>query len=151
MRVVVQRVKEASVKSDGVMTGQIGAGLLVFVGVEAADGPDDIDWMARKLPQLRIFDDTEGRMNLSIMDIGGGILVISQFTLYGNVQKGTRPSFNHAAPPQIAIPLYDSFLKALEKQMGKPIPAGVFGASMEIAALNDGPVTLFMDTKHKQL
>ena len=151
MRAVVQRVSEASVSVEGRLKSSIGAGLLVFLGIEGGDTADDIDWLARKIPQIRIFRDSEDKMNLSVQDIGGGILLISQFTLFGNLKKGTRPSFNHAAPPEIAIPIYEAFIKALEQNFGKAVATGEFGARMEIRALHNGPVTLFLDTKDKRL
>ncbi|MBN1404316.1 MAG: D-tyrosyl-tRNA(Tyr) deacylase [Opitutales bacterium] len=147
MRVVVQRVHEAMVSVESVEKGRIGAGLLVFAGVEQGDTMEDICWMARKISQLRVFEDEEERMNRSVLDIGGGILVISQFTLLGNVRKGTRPSFNHAAPPSEAVPLYESFLAELESALGKAVPRGMFGHYMRILADNDGPVTLIIDSR----
>lgn len=151
MRAVVQRVGSASVTVDYAPTpkASIGRGLLVFLGVGEGDGPDDLDWLARKLPNLRIFDDPEGRMNLSVKDIGGGILLISQFTLFGNLKKGTRPSFNRAAPPEVAKALYADFHRALEAELGQPIGTGEFGAQMDIQAHNDGPVTLILDTRQR--
>jgi len=149
MRAVVQRVKEASVAVEGKIVGTIGPGLLVFAGVEAADTEEDIAWLANKLPALRVFEDGEGRMNLALADTGGQILLISQFTLFGNLKKGTRPSFNRAAPPEFAKDFLTKFHVALEAAMGKPVPQGVFGAMMDICAANDGPVTLILDTKQK--
>lgn len=151
MRAVVQRVSKAAVEADGAMTGKIGPGLLVFVGVEETDTPDDTEWLAAKIPVLRIFEDDGGRMNRSVMDIGGEILAISQFTLYGNVRKGTRPSFNHAANPEKGKADYEAFVKSLSRHLGKPVPTGVFGVHMSIEAHNDGPVTLFLDTRNKKL
>lgn len=151
MRAVIQRVKKANVVSNGVLTGEISTGLLVFLGIEPQDTEDDLKWLVRKLPQVRIFPDEAGLMNLSVKDIDGEILLISQFTLYGNLRKGTRPSFNRAAPPSIAIPLYDTFREMLANELGKTIPAGIFGADMQIEAHNDGPVTLILDTKQKDL
>jgi len=150
MRAVIQRVKEASVSVEGKIVGAIGAGLVVFVGVEAADTDEDIAWLANKLPALRVFEDETGRMNLSLMETGGEILLISQFTLYGSLKKGTRPSFNRAAPPEQAKELLARLHRALETALGKPVPTGVFGAMMEIRAVNDGPVTLVIDTKNKE-
>lgn len=149
MRAVVQRVSEAAVVADGKETGRIGRGLLVFLGVAGDDTASDAQWLAAKLPMIRVFDDEAGKMNLSVRDIGGGILVISQFTLFGTLRKGTRPSYNRAAAPTIAIPLYEAFLESLEEALGKPVPRGVFGANMEIDARNDGPVTLILDTRNK--
>lgn len=149
MRAVVQRVSRASVSVDGTVTGQIEAGLLVFLGIEGEDTMQDAEWLAQKLPHIRIFDDEEGRMNRSLADIGGQILLISQFTLFGTLKKGTRPSFNRAAPPPVSIPLYESFHRELERVLAKPVPRGVFGAYMKIQAENDGPVTLIIDTRNK--
>lgn len=147
MRAVIQRVRQAAVQSDGVLTGEIGPGLLVFVAVGHEDTVEDAEWLARKIPQVRIFEDEAGKMNRSVLEVSGGILVISQFTLYGSLRKGTRPSFNHAAPPDRAIPLYEHFLSLLQSTLGHPIPAGIFGSYMEITALHDGPVTLILDTR----
>ncbi len=149
MRAVIQRVSGAAVRVDGAERGRIGRGLLAFVGVGQDDTLEDALWLARKLPQIRIFDDGEGRMNVNVRDVGGGILVISQFTLFGSLRKGTRPSFNQAAPPEKAIPLYEAFLNELETTLGQQVPRGVFGAHMVIDAVNDGPVTLVLDTKSK--
>jgi len=151
MRAVIQRVRKASVTVEGKTTGQIGEGLLVFIGIEQADGSADIDWLARKIPQLRIFEDDDGRMNQSVIERNGEILLISQFTLYGNLSKGARPSFNRAAPPEIAIPLYEQLIDTLKAQLGKEIATGKFGSMMNILALNNGPVTLILDTKNKKL
>ena len=149
MRAVIQRVKEASVAVQGQIVGAIGPGLLVFVGVEAADADEDIHWLANKLPALRVFEDHEGRMNLSLAETGGQILLISQFTLYGSLRKGTRPSFNRAAPPEQAKDLLAKLHSALEAALGQPVPQGVFGAMMDVRSANDGPVTLIIDTKQK--
>jgi len=149
MRAVIQRVKEASVAVEGQIVGAIGPGLLVFAGVEAADTDEDIQWLANKLPALRVFEDAAGRMNLSLAETGGQILLISQFTLYGSLRKGTRPSFNRAAPPEQAKDLLARLHAALETALVKPVPQGVFGAMMDIRAANDGPVTLIIDTKQK--
>ncbi|MFA5256922.1 MAG: D-aminoacyl-tRNA deacylase [Opitutales bacterium] len=151
MKAVVQRVHEASVSVEGAERGRIGPGLLVFVGVQDGDTMEDAQWLARKLPQLRVFEDAQERMNRSVLDLGGGILAISQFTLFGNVHKGTRPSFNHAAPPDKAVPLYEAFLAELEAALGKSVPSGVFGAYMRILADNDGPVTLIIDTRESRV
>ena len=136
---------------DGSECGRIGSGLLAFVGVEGTDTLEDALWLARKLPQIRIFDDAEGRMNLGLADFGGGILVISQFTLFGSLRKGTRPSYNRAAVPAVAVPLYEAFVAELEAALGHTVPRGVFGAHMTIHAVNDGPVTLILDTRNKDL
>lgn len=140
MRAVVQRVAEASVSVEGAVVGRIGAGLLVLLGVGPDDGPAQVAWMADKIANLRIFEDAGGKMNLSVRDVGGGVLVISQFTLYGDVAKGRRPSFTGAAPPDRARPLYEAVADALGAQRG------VFGAHMAVSLVNDGPVTLLLDT-----
>ncbi|MCB9680831.1 MAG: D-tyrosyl-tRNA(Tyr) deacylase [Alphaproteobacteria bacterium] len=145
MRAVIQRVRQASVTVDGVVTGAIDGGLLVLLGVAPGDGPDQIAWLAPKVAQLRIFPDDAGRMDRSVADTGGGVLVVSQFTLYGDCRKGRRPSFVGAAPPEVAEPLYVRFCEALEA-MGVPVGRGVFGAHMDVALVNDGPVTLVLDT-----
>jgi len=150
MRVLLQRVKEASVVSDGVLTGEIGQGILVLVGIEEADTKEDIEWLSRKLTQLRIFADEEGVMNRSLLDIGGELLVVSQFTLHASTKKGNRPSYIRAAKPDIAIPLYEAFLAELATILGRKIPAGVFGANMQVRLQNDGPVTIWMDSKNKE-
>jgi len=150
MRAVIQRVSEASVSIDGKLKGAISHGLLVFLGIESEDGTEDLVWLSGKIPQIRIFPDKAGLMNRALTDIDGEILLISQFTLYGNLRKGARPSFNRAAPPEIAMPLYEEFVRALSTALGKPIVTGEFGAMMKIQALNDGPVTLFLDTKNKK-
>jgi len=150
MRVLLQRVKEASVVSDGVLTGEIGQGILVLVGIEEADTKEDIEWLSRKLTQLRIFADEEGVMNRSLLDIGGELLVVSQFTLHASTKKGNRPSYIRAAKPDIAIPLYEAFLAELATILGHKIPSGVFGADMQVRLQNDGPVTIWMDSKNKE-
>lgn len=132
------------------MRGRIESGLLVFLGIGEEDRESDVEWLTRKILQLRVFTDDAGLMNRSVLDCGGGILVISQFTLFGNLRKGTRPSFNRAASPEVAIPLYETFLKALERGLGKPVESGEFGASMQIELMNDGPVNLILDTKDKR-
>ncbi|MGA2052209.1 MAG: D-aminoacyl-tRNA deacylase [Opitutales bacterium] len=149
MRAVIQRVKEASVAVEGRVVGAIGPGLLVFAGIESEDGEEDIAWLANKLPALRVFEDEAGRMNRSLGEVGGGVLLISQFTLYGSLRKGTRPSFNRAAPPEFARAFFEKFHHALEAALGKLVPTGVFGAMMEIRAAHDGPVTLMLDTKQR--
>jgi D-aminoacyl-tRNA deacylase len=150
MRAVIQRVKEASVAVEGKVVGAIGVGLLVFVGIESADGEEDLVWLANKLPALRVFEDEKGRMNRSLAETGGGILLISQFTLYGSLRKGTRPSFNRAAAPEFARAFYERFHRVLEVALGQPVPTGMFGAMMEICAAHDGPVTLMLDTKQRE-
>ena len=149
MRVVVQRVKQAACVVEGEITGSIAAGLLVFLGVAEGDEQADIDWLAHKVANLRVFPDDEGAMNRSVQDLQAGILLISQFTLYGNLKKGTRPSFNRAARPEVAIPLYEAFIDALGKALGYPAQTGRFGANMQIEAHNDGPVTLIIDSRDR--
>ncbi|KAA9338291.1 D-tyrosyl-tRNA(Tyr) deacylase [Hymenobacter busanensis] len=146
MRVVVQRVTEASVTVEGEVTGQIAAGLLVLVGFAPTDTAADLDWMARKLVQLRIFGDDEGRMNRSVQDIGGDVLVVSQFTLLADARKGNRPSYIGAAGPDIAVPLYEQLATLLQRLMGRPVATGRFGADMKVRLLNDGPVTIVLDS-----
>jgi D-aminoacyl-tRNA deacylase len=147
MRVLLQRVSQASVVVDDDTTGSIGAGLLVLVGIEAADTPDDVAWLVAKTVKMRIFSDDQGKMNLSVADIGGCILVVSQFTLHASTVKGNRPSFIQAARPEQAIPLYEMFCQSLSAELGKPVATGVFGADMKVSLLNDGPVTIWMDSK----
>ena len=149
MRVVIQRVSSASVTIDGEVTAQIGAGLLLLVGIEAADDASDGEWLATKIVRLRIFADENGLMNRSVADVGGEILLVSQFTLHASTAKGTRPSFNAAARPEQAKPLYELFIKQLEQGLGRTIQTGRFGAMMDIALLNDGPVTLIQDSKSR--
>lgn len=149
MKVVAQRVSEAAVNIEGVVVGQIGAGLLLLAGFEAADLEEDIDWMAAKLVQMRIFSDENGLMNKSVQDINGEILVVSQFTLHASTKKGNRPSFIQAARPEQAIPLYETFKKQLALLLGKPIASGEFGADMKVQLINDGPVTIIIDSKNK--
>jgi D-tyrosyl-tRNA(Tyr) deacylase len=149
MRLVIQRVTEASVVVEGAVIGAIQKGLMILVGIEDADTQEDIDWLAGKATNLRIFDDAEGVMNLSVKDIGGDILLISQFTLHASTKKGNRPSYINASKPPIAVPLYESMIKTLEKEMGKPIQTGKFGADMKVSLLNNGPVTIIMDSKNK--
>ena len=149
MRLVIQRVTEASVVVEGAVIGAIQKGLMILVGIEDADTQEDIEWLAGKATNLRIFDDAEGVMNLSVKDIGGDILLISQFTLRASTKKGNRPSYINASKPPIAVPLYESMIKTLEKEMGKPIQTGKFGADMKVSLLNNGPVTIVMDSKNK--
>ena len=156
MRAVIQRVKSASVDiaEDGKIlrrSGEIGVGLLVLLGVENGDTQDDAKWLANKIAQLRIFEDGEGKMNLSLKDCGGEVLLVSQFTLYGNVRKGSRPSFNRSAPPTVSVPLYEKFGELLESEIGKKVPRGVFGAMMDVSLVNDGPVTIIIDSKNKDI
>ena len=150
MRVVIQRVSEASVRVDGEVTGNIARGLLVLVGIEDTDTTSDIEWLTAKIVQLRIFDDEAGVMNRSVLDVGGELLLVSQFTLHASTRKGTRPSWHRASKPEVAIPLYHEFKRALETLLGRPIPTGVFGADMKVQLINDGPVTLIIDSKLKE-
>jgi D-tyrosyl-tRNA(Tyr) deacylase len=149
MRAVIQRVTEASCKVDGNITGQIGNGFLVLLGIEDADTDEDLQWLAQKIIGLRVFGDENGLMNKALADIDGNILLISQFTLFAQTKKGNRPSFIRAAKPDKAIPLYEKMISVLEALSGKKIAAGIFGADMKITLLNDGPVTIIMDTKDK--
>ena len=150
MRAVIQRVSKASVTVEGRITGQIEKGLLVLLGIEDADGKEDIEWLSGKICNLRIFDDEQGVMNLSVKDVGGSILLVSQFTLHASTKKGNRPSYIRASKPEMAIPMYEQMLQQLEMDLGKKIEAGVFGADMKVELLNDGPVTIVMDTKNKE-
>ena len=145
MRAVIQRVKSASVTVEGEVVSEIREGLLVFLGIAQEDTPADIDYMASKIANLRIFEDDQGRMNLSILDVGGEALVVSQFTLYGDCRKGRRPSFIHAARPEKADPLYQAFMDEISR-LGVPVKAGIFQAMMEVELINDGPVTLIIDS-----
>jgi len=150
MRVVIQRVNRASVEVENQIIGEIEKGLLIFVGIENVDGQEDIDWLCKKICGLRIFDDEAGVMNKSLMEIGGDILAISQFTLHARTKKGNRPSYINAAKPDISIPLYESFLSTIEKESGKKPQRGKFGAEMQVALVNDGPVTITIDSKNKE-
>ena len=149
MIAVIQRVSSASVEIEGKIRGKIDDGLVLLLGIEGADTRHDIDWLANKIVNLRIFNDTMGIMNVSIKETGGDILVISQFTLHASIRKGNRPSYIKAARPEIAIPLYDEFVQALTDALGKPVKTGVFGADMKVSLVNDGPVTIIADTKNK--
>lgn len=149
MRLVIQRVSEASVKIDGQIKSAIEAGLLVLVGIEEADGQEDITWLAGKLVNLRIFPDENGVMNRSLLDTGGEVLLISQFTLHASTKKGNRPSYIKAARPEIAIPLYQSCITEIEGLLGKKIGTGEFGADMKVSLINDGPVTIWIDSKNR--
>jgi len=149
MRIVLQRVSSASVTIDGQVAGQIGPGLLLLAGIEAADTAADGEWLSQKIAKLRIFGDDAGEMNRSVLDIGGGILLVSQFTLFASTQKGTRPSFNGAARPEHARPLYDTLITQLTAALGRPIATGQFGAMMQVALVNDGPVTLIIDSRNR--
>ena len=150
MRVLLQRVQYASVTVDGKVHSQIGKGLLVLVGVEDADGAEDVEWLAPKIAQLRIFDDANGVMNESLKDQGGELLLVSQFTLHASTRKGNRPSYIRASKPPHAVPLYELLAQQLEQQLGKPIATGVFGGDMKVELLNDGPVTIWMDSKSRE-
>lgn len=149
MRLVLQRVTEASVKVDGLIVGAINNGLMILVGIEDADTQEDIEWLAGKASNLRIFDDADGVMNLSVKEVHGDILLISQFTLHASTKKGNRPSNIHASKPPVAIPLYEAMIQQLEKEMGKPIQTGQFGADMKVSLINNGPVTIILDSKNK--
>lgn len=150
MRVLIQRTKHASVTIDGRCKSAIKQGLLVLVGIEDSDGKEDIEWLCKKIVNLRIFDDENGVMNRSVLDIEGEILVVSQFTLHASTKKGNRPSYIRASKPEIAIPLYETFCKELSLSLGKKVGTGEFGADMKVELLNDGPVTIWMDTKNKE-
>jgi len=149
MIAVLQRVSEASVTIEGAVKGKIGQGLLVLLGIAHTDKAEDVDWLGKKLVNLRIFGDAEGKMNLALPDVGGDILLISQFTLHASTKKGNRPSFIEAARPETAIPLYEAMINTLAKELGKPIQTGEFGADMKVALLNDGPVTIVIDSKNR--
>src|SRR6188508_126058 len=150
MRTVIQRVSEASVHADGLLTGKINQGFLVLLGIEQADEKEDADWLADKISQMRIFSDEEGKMNLSLNQIHGEVLVISQFTLHASCKKGNRPSFIKSARPEQAIPLYEYFHADLSGKLGRPVATGTFGADMKVALVNDGPVTIVMDSKNRE-
>ena len=150
MRVVIQRVSRASVTIDGVIKSFINRGLLVLVGVEDADGSEDIQWLSNKITQLRVFNDNNDVMNLSIKDIDGELLVVSQFTLHAKTKKGNRPSYISAAKPEISVPMYEAFVEQLSKDLDKEVRTGEFGAHMDVELVNDGPVTILIDTKNKE-
>ena len=150
MRTVIQRVTNASVTVETKVVAEIQKGLLVFVGIEEADTQEDLDWLVTKIAQLRIFNDENEVMNLSVQDIDGDVLVVSQFTLHAATKKGNRPSYIKAAKPDFAIPMYERFVKALESKLGKKVPTGIFGADMKVLLLNDGPVTIQIDSKNKE-
>lgn len=150
MRLVIQRVSQAQVVANGVLSGSIGKGLMVLTGFETADTEDDVTWMANKLVQMRIFADEAGLMNLSVQDVQGDLLIVSQFTLHASTKKGNRPSFITAARPEHAIPLYNSFINRVELLLGKRVETGVFGADMQVTLQNDGPVTIFIDSKNRE-
>ncbi|HFA48583.1 MAG TPA: D-tyrosyl-tRNA(Tyr) deacylase [Bacteroidetes bacterium] len=150
MRTVIQRVSEASVTIGGEIKSKIGLGLLILLGIENEDGQEDIDWLCKKISQLRIFSDSADKMNLSVQDVGGEMIVVSQFTLHASCKKGNRPSYLKAAKPDIAVPLYEKFVATLRQVSGLPVGTGEFGADMKVRLLNDGPVTIIMDTKRKE-
>lgn len=150
MRAVIQRVSEAHVEIDGEITGTIKQGLVVLLGVEDADDQQDVEWLARKIGNMRIFGDEEGNMNLSVKDVDGEILLISQFTLHASTKKGNRPSFLKAAKPDHAVPMYEAIKRALSEELGKVVATGEFGAMMQVSLVNDGPVTIFIDSKQKE-
>ena len=150
MRTVIQRVTNASVTVEAKVVAEIQKGLLVFVGIEEADTQEDLDWLVTKIAQLRIFNDENEVMNLSVQDIDGDVLVVSQFTLHAATKKGNRPSYIKAAKPDFAIPMYERFVKTLESKLGKKVPTGIFGADMKVLLLNDGPVTIQIDSKNEE-
>ena len=149
MIAVIQRVTEASVTIDGTVRGAIGTGFLILLGVTHADGREDLEWLAKKIVNLRIFGDDEGKMNLDLKAVDGDILLVSQFTLHASTKKGNRPSYIDAARPEVAIPLYEAMIVELAKELGKPIQTGEFGADMKVRLLNDGPVTILIDSKNR--
>jgi D-tyrosyl-tRNA(Tyr) deacylase len=150
MRAVIQRVLKASVKVEESITGEINQGLMVLLGIEDSDNLEDLTWLSSKIVNLRIFNDVEGVMNVSLKDNGGDILLVSQFTLYAATKKGNRPSYIRASKPDIAVPLYEKMIEQLEKDLGKSIKTGIFGADMQVSLVNDGPVTILIDTKSKE-
>ncbi len=150
MRVIIQRVSEACVQINGEVYGKIDQGLLVLLGITEGDGQEDIDWLVGKIIKMRIFSDTAGKMNLSLTDVAGELLIVSQFTLHANTKKGNRPSFIRSAHPDLAIPLYEQFLKTAELELGKPCASGKFGADMQVTLINDGPVTISMDSHARE-
>jgi len=150
MRAVIQRASEASVTIDGQVCGRIGLGIVVLLGIEEADDAEDIDWLCGKIARMRVFTDEAGLMNKSLADVGGGVLLISQFTLHASTRKGNRPSFTRAARPEIAIPLYEQFIATLERALGQAVATGEFGSSMRVALVNDGPVTITIDSKNRE-
>lgn len=150
MRVVIQRVQRASVTINGRVNGEIGKGLMILFAVEDGEGDEDIDWLVSKIANLRIFDDAEGVMNLSLLDVDAEALVVSQFTLFAKTKKGNRPSYIASAKPDVAIPIYEAFVARLSEAIHKPVPTGVFGADMKVELVNDGPTTIIIDTKRKE-
>lgn len=149
MIAVIQRVTRASVTINQQIKSNMGLGLLILVGIEDADTQEDIDWLSAKLINLRIFEDEQGVMNISVKDVGGEIIIVSQFTLHASTKKGNRPSYIKAAKPEVAIPLYEKFINAVQSELGKPVQTGEFGADMKVELVNDGPVTILIDTKNK--
>ena len=150
MRALLQRVSEASVVISNQPVAAIAQGFLILIGIEAEDGKDDLEWLAKKITQLRIFSDNEDKMNLDIKDVNGEIIIVSQFTLHAKTKKGNRPSYIKAARPEVAIPLYEDFKKQLSQTLGKEIQSGEFGADMKVSLTNDGPVTIWLDSKNKE-
>ena len=150
MRIVVQRVASARVEVNAEIVGAIGAGLLVLAGFEEADGDGDLAWMSARLARLRIFADQSGVMNLSVVEAGGEVLAVSQFTLFASTRKGNRPSWSRAARPEISKPLFERFAERLQSELGRPVPTGVFGADMQVHLINDGPVTISLDSRHPE-
>lgn len=150
MRAVIQRVSEAMVKVNGKITGSIQKGLLILAGIEDADTTEDIQWLSSKIVNMRIFDDADGVMNLSVKDVEGDVLLVSQFTLHASTKKGNRPSYIRASKPPFAIPMYEQMIEQLNINLGKQIQTGIFGADMKVSLLNDGPVTIVIDTKNKE-
>lgn len=150
MRIVIQRVKEASVTIAGELHAAVGQGMLILVGIEECDGAEDIEWLVKKTSQLRIYDDENGVMNRSIIDIGGEILAVSQFTLHASTKKGNRPSYIRAARPEQATPMYEQFCEQLSQAIGRDVKRGVFGADMQVALVNDGPVTICIDSQNRE-
>ncbi len=150
MVAVIQRVSSAGVDIAGKSVASIGKGLLILVGIEDADGPEDVEWLSAKIANLRIFNDAEGVMNLSVQEVNGELLAVSQFTLHASTKKGNRPSYIQAAKPEVAIPRYEAFVKALGEQAGRAVQTGVFGAGMQVSLVNDGPVTIIIDSKNRK-
>ena len=150
MRVVIQKVQKASVTVEGEIISAIDKGLLVLVGIENEDTQDDIDYLVKKITQLRVFNDEKGVMNLSVKDVGGDVIVVSQFTLHASTKKGNRPSYIRAAKPDFSVPMYEKFVKAIEQALGKKVGTGKFGAMMDVELINDGPVTIIIDSKQKE-
>ena len=150
MKAVIQRVSSASVTIDQKVKGEIGRGYMILLGIGTEDSMEDVQWLCKKIVQLRVFNDDEGKMNLNIEEVNGQVLVISQFTLHAKTKKGNRPSYIKAARPEQAIPLYEAFIKEMELQLGKEVPSGEFGAMMDVSLVNNGPVTIIIDTKNKE-